>query len=623
MNIENEITTYLNSRYQTHKKDIIETLCEFFGEELREEISGKINNLDIVYFVNRKDLNICLEDETLDSNERKLLEYFLDKMNRAEEIDFANMTPKEIVSYLESQELKEEEKTLIAAAKLAIQFDPVYGDNNTKEETKKLSEILLKAFGLIKQPMTTQNHCIIGNSDNDNTKWIPAFKFQGCSITSPKTSSSENETMSLPLYNSSFSPDSDYFWSILHHLKEFYSSMNLWYGNINLGRLVYNKALFYFNRILTNKLHQKGIYVFDNKNLTKNEELYNKLASSSIFKKIESYFGALFPKFITNPSEVIELVGKENFTKFALWLVYLAPFLEENYYEEFDENEKDEQESQLELSSNLDEVLADIDIDEVLEDMYLEYLRHQKILLTTIDMDSIIKAKKLMQLKQVKELAEKQQDSNYYDISLIFKYLEKYGNCQIRLVSDYYTYTCNVINFEIKEDGTLSINKFIETYDKIIFNNDGVMNCKAKLKKSFHMHTYSEDEYPLVMAPIMYYSLYNLTNITTNRSLSPKNTSCIETLYNVTYPMYNLDLHDLISWIKSGSRGAINILLNQNSTISRENSFDDIEEKTRTLKNRINEVLGYWNKVQNSQSKEEYQSAAKEWDRLEKKAARR
>lgn len=63
MNIEQEITSFFNDKYEKYKKDIIEVLCNFLGEEYRQTITKKVNNLSIVYFVNHRNVKTCLKNE--------------------------------------------------------------------------------------------------------------------------------------------------------------------------------------------------------------------------------------------------------------------------------------------------------------------------------------------------------------------------------------------------------------------------------------------------------------------------------------------------------------------------------------------------------------------------------
>jgi len=614
MNIEQEITAYLNANYEKHKDDIIEVLCKFLGEEHRKINTDKVNSLGIVYFVNRKWLKSCLRSEDLDDSECKLLEYFLDKMDNAEEINFDNMNIKELIAYLDKKDLKPSLRLALECAKKIVALSEDIGDLEEYEGLKEAENALRLCYK--KTQNIGPNYYIIGTYGYNNIK---DFNYKCCSLREyESTDGKESGTVFLPIYNDDFSPESSYFWAILTYIvSDFDSSLELWYKSFEFGEKVYQKIINYFGIILANRLHKQNIFIFDNKNLTRNEDKYEKLKNNEVFKKIKMYFGDLFSKFLFDPNSVVELVGKDNFRKFALWLIYLAPSLSD--YLDLEDEEYEEAKSTEHIEIPYEEL--DIDIMEVLDDMYLEYLKHQDLALTTINTKVVLQAKESVELKKERAKLENAQDSKYYDITRLFKYLEKYGNCQIRFFSR--SKVCELLDFKINENGTLTITKYLELYDKCPYSYDGNFAKKVKLKETIKEFEYKEEDYSLVMAFVLYYSLNKMIKISTNRDLTPSNTTVISKLYDVTYPMCNLDLKDLIEWVKSSSDGQINILLSQNTQSKEIYNFDDIECKVRTLQNKIATIQAYWKKIQNARNEIEYEEATKEWDKLEENSRRK
>lgn len=416
----------------------------------------------------------------------------------------------------------------------------------------------------------------------------------------------------MPIYSKDFSPDNDFLWAILRFiLNSANKPIELKHSNIDLGEKVYNKIIYYFSIILAEQLHKKGIYIFDNKNLTRNSAYYEKIKDEEAYQKIKKYFGKLFARFLFEPNEVMKLVGEENFRKFALWFVYLAPILDEDI--EYDE-EKDEDVTPVEIP--YDDL--DVDIMEVLDDMYLEYLRHLDISLTTIDIKKLIFAKKALDYDK----KENEKDSKYYHITLLFKYLEKYGNAEIRFFS--YDKTCEVLKFTFDECGNIKITKYLELYDSPLFNYDKTLYSEAKLKERIKVFEYDESEFDIALSSVLYYSLYHETTIRVNRFLKPKRSNDITKLYELVLPMFDLNLKELIEWVLSDGcdTGRLNILLHERKILEDKFSPEIIELKIQTLKEKIREVNAVWKKVNNARNKEELQIADKEWLALNRKAGR-
>ena len=257
---------------------------------------------------------------------------------------------------------------------------------------------------------------------------------------------------------------------------------------------------------------------------------------------------------------------------------------------------------------------------EVLDDMYLEYLRHQSISLTTIDIKTIMQAKKIVDVKKDYERREIEHDSKYYHLTLLFKYLEKYGNCNIRFYSQ--DKLCYTLEFKIDKNGKLKITKNIELYDRPLFNYDKTLNNKAKLKETLAEWEYAEEDYDIVLSLVLYYSLYHETSISTNRDLKSVTTDEIAELYKRVLPMFNLNLKELIEWVLSNDTGRLNILTHPRKEVEEDYSPATIELKMETLKKKINEVNDVWRKINNARSKEEYKVAENEWLALNRKARR-
>ena len=426
---------------------------------------------------------------------------------------------------------------------------------------------------------------------------IERFKFEYCTL----RAINDKGVIALPIYPRDLSPDGKFLWALLNYIinslkKE---DIDLWYGSTNLGKKVTACITDYLSIILTHKLHKNGTYIFDNKDLSKIEKKYERLLESEVYQKIKLYFGNLFLKFLTEPNKVIELVGKDNFHQFALWISYFASNLEDelDYYTIDNENIAQVQK-------------PNIDIIKILDDMFSEYLKHQ----------SELDTKTILQIKKESEQIEIEHDNKYYHLTLLFKYLEKYGNCCIRFSSQ--DKLCHMLEFKIAENGELKVTKYIELYDRPPFNYEKTLNPKAKLKDSIKEGEYSENEFNIALSCVLYSSLYHETAISTNRDLRPVTISEISTLYEKVLPMFNLSLKELIEWVLSNNAGSLNILSKPREYTAENYSFETIELKMQTLKDKIKEVRNIYNKVDNTRNKEELQAADIEWLKLNRKAGR-
>lgn len=621
MSIDEEITKYYNEKYEKSKPAIIDVLCHLLGEEQRELVTKKVNSFEIVYTVTRKDLKRSLKNPNLDSNEKQLMEYFLDKMDKCKPFDFDKMNLKEIVAFLETNIsfLPDSKKNIFEELKSILEFIESSGidlkgiEEYLKEDLKEIGEFCKK------HQATSPFYHLIGSYGEHYF-----CDFDGDVCTLHTYNNQEIGVITLPIYNYDFSPDNNYFWGILEYIlgnNELGDSLTkgisvCMVDNEELGdlytKMAYDKIQIYFGIMLAHELHQKGTFIFDNKYLTRNDKKYEKMKDNEVFKRIKKYFEPLFSEFLFNPNKVMDLVGKDNFKKFALWIDYLAPRLddveklEEDFEDEMDEKEKER------IPIPYEEL--DFDIMEVLDDMYVEYLKHQSVSLMTVDVKKINDAKNRLDTKKERERLEEEEDSKYYDITRIFKYLEQYGNCQIRFVSS--NKTCDMADFRINQEGKLVVTKKILIYDRRSFDFDGNIDAQAKLKGIVDVVTYEEEDYDLVMSAILYYSLNGMTRISTNRDLKPVNKDAIGKLYGTLYPMYDLDLNDLIQWVKSSPNGQMNILARQNKKCMDNHDFQTVECKTRILNEKIKTVLGYWKRMSNARNKEEYQKAVVNWDNL-------
>ncbi len=613
MSIEKEITKYYNARYEKFKKDLIEVLCKFLGEEYREVIISKINSLDIVYFVTKRDLSIALKNDDLDKNEQKMLEYFLEKLLNYNPLLFGKMSIKELIDYIESKYelLSASSKKLFDKSKEAFLIST--SENLLNPWHENILKISLKIILNETHPISLYHYLIGVYGEPTN---IESFEYKNCSLRIYENK--DKGVISLPIYPRDLSPDGEFLWAILNYVIDSIKKedIDLWHGSINLGKKLNTHITDYISIILAHNLHENGIFIFDNKYLSKSEKKYERLLESEVYQKIKSYFGNLFIKFLIEPNVVIELVGKENFRQFALWISYAASNLEDeiDYYEEDYEEDEDE--------NKVDVIIPDLDIDimEVLDDMYLEYLRHQSISLTTIDIKTIMQAKKTVDVKKDYERREIEHDSKYYHLTLLFKYLEKYGNCNIRFYSQ--DKLCYTLEFKIDKNGKLKITKNIELYDRPLFNYDKTLNNKAKLKETLAEWEYAEEDYDIVLSLVLYYSLYHETSISTNRDLKSVTTDEIAELYKRVLPMFNLNLKELIEWVLSNDTGRLNILTHPRKEVEEDYSPATMELKMETLKKKINEVNDVWRKINNARSKEEYKVAENEWLALNRKARR-
>ena len=362
MNIEKEITKYYNEQFEKHKPALIDLLSSFLGEEHRELIKEKVNSLDIIYFVTRRDLSLALKNDDLNENEQKMLEIFLEKILNYNPLDLEKMTVEELIAYAEKiyDLLSPKNKELFTAAKIAFLIGKEGDLINTTTMTiiKESIKILIKGV----QPISLY-HYIIGTYGTP--KQLGSFKYQDCGLRITYKNQ-EKGVVVLPIYPRDLSPDGKFLWAVLNYVIDFLKKedIDLWHGSINLGKRLNTRITDYLSIILAHKLHKNGTYIFDNKSLSKIEKKYERLLESEVYQKIKLYFGSLFTKFLIEPNKIIELVGKESFHQFALWISYLASDLEDemDYYEEYYE-EEDENAISVQIPD------LDIDIMEVLDDI--------------------------------------------------------------------------------------------------------------------------------------------------------------------------------------------------------------------------------------------------------------
>lgn len=535
MDVEREIEKFYNTQIDKYKPTIIEKLCKFFGNKYRPLIEERIKNYKVFYSVKREDLERCLTIDELDDEERKLIEYFLDKFDYLDKLD------------TEANDINNGTDKNVINDNLCI---GKYGEISEKD----IKEMLAKDY------ITRTYHSLY------------------------------TSIQKISVYNGAFNNGIDYIRGLLefigyqNNLGKFINPRKTFSLNVEIPDFEYDtyyKILNYISLMILKGLKEQGIHDFlTNKYL---DDVNYELFDNPPLNKFMEYFGDLLPTFVFEPNKVIELLGKENFTEFALFIA----------------------------GEDLE-----IDIDDVLERMFEERIKHGTYTKTVIEVPFILKTLKSMRAKEEQERLE---ESKMHSISLILKYLEKYGYAKVYFP----TYNQNVnlmISFAFDNDGRLQVSQNHVIFDKSYFNGKNTFK-DAKLKENIHILDYSEKDYPVLIGQILHSSLYNRVLVETNRRrTAPKNQEDITHLYQLTSSMLNLDTNDFIMWVKIGDDGETNLLINKGLKHLEKDNPDDkvmsLELKINTFLKKLNEVKSYWDNMQNARNEEEYQNACKAWNEL-------
>ena len=556
MNIEREIERFYNAQIDKYKPAIIEELCKFFGNKYRPFIEERIKNYKVFYSVKREDLERCLTIDELEDEEKKLIEYFLDKFDYLDKLD------------------NDLHKTL----KKALALDAL--DDELRNQIKDVLHELETDKSVI------NNNLCIGKYGEINEKDIKdIFKKN---LESKSWSSLHAFIQRISVYNGTFNNGVDYINGLLrfigyqNNLGKFIDPSKAFNLNVEIPNFeyrTYSEILNYISLMILKGLKEQDIHDFlTNKHLDKiNYELFD----NPLFNKFMEYFGDLLPTFVFEPNKVIELLGKENFTEFALFIA----------------------------GEDLE-----IDIDDVLERMFEERIKHGTYTKTVIEVPFILKTLKSMRAKEEQERLE---ESKMHSISLILKYLEKYGNAKVYFP----TYNSNVnlmISFAFDNDGRLQVSQNHVIFDKPYFNGKNTFK-DSKLKENIHILDYSEKDYPILIGQILHSSLYNRILVETDRR-KQETLGDITHLYQLTSSMLNLDTNDFIMWVKISDDGETNLLINKGlKNLEKDNPDDKVmslELKINTFLKKLSEVKTYWDNMQNAKSEGEYQNACKAWNEL-------
>ena len=358
-------------------------------------------------------------------------------------------------------------------------------------------------------------------------------------------------------------------------------SFNLNSGIDNLESRAYELLMSLISLIILKRLKDKNIKFLSNEFL---DNINYDLLENNTFKKAYDYFGDLLPKFVFNPSEVINLLGRDNFIEFIKYMLKID---------------------------------MEIDIDDVLEKMLEERLKNVVYTRTIIELPFITKALKNM---RAKEEQEKLDDTQMHSASLLLKYLEKYGNAKIYFKTEN-PFICIMINFVINDKGKLDIAKNYVVFDKPYLN---IKEEAKKIKETIHISDYDTKDISVLMAQILHSSIYDDIFIETDKRFKGEETyrsAYSYLLYQFMNNMLNLDTKDFMMWVKLESSGQTNLLLNKHLINKREkdNPLDvsvSLELKIRNFLEKLSVVKNSWDKMQNAGCEAEYKKAYEEWNGL-------
>lgn len=559
MNIEKEIEGFYNAQIDKYKPAIIEELCKFFGNKYRPLIEERIKKYKVFYSVKKEDLERCLTIDELDDEERKLIEYFLDKLD-IELSDYAEDLRKTLEKALANDALDDELRNNIEYVLHKLETDKSIFKN----------DLCIGKYGEINEEDIKD---MLKNNSNFKT-WA---SLKAC-------------IQKIIIYDGSFNNGLDYIRGLLQFIGyqknsgKFIDPSQTFKLNVEISDFefrTYSQILHYISIIILKGLKEQGIHDFlTNKHLDK---IDYELFDNPPLNKFMEYFGDLLPTFVFEPNKVIEILEKENFTEFVLFITK----------EDFD-----------------------VDIDDVLERMFEERIKHGTYTKTVIEVPFILEALKSMRAKEEQERLE---ESKIHSISILLKYLEKYGNAKI------YFPTSNrnvniMISFDFDNDGKLRVSQNHVIFDKPYFNGKNTFPY-AKLKETIHIFDYNEKDYPVLIGQILHSSLYNRILVETNRRReAPEIQEDITRLYQLASSMLCFDTNDFIMWVKSSDNGETNLLINKGLKHLKKdnpnNKVMSLELKINTFLKKLNEVKSYWDNMQNAKSEEEYQNACKAWHEL-------
>lgn len=176
-----------------------------------------------------------------------------------------------------------------------------------------------------------------------------------------------------------------------------------------------------------------------------------------------------------------------------------------------------------------------------------------------------------------------------HKISTLISNIHKYGNCKVYLLSGK-PITNRVIDFSVDAYGCLHITVKLEYFDKPFWN--GVKtDDSANMKSSVKLASYSESNFNIPIATVVYCSFYKGKTMITHQEKSTKvNTdTAVDKIYQIVNPMLKLSNKDLTQWVLYGENGIKNMMIqksSQNSDIEEINptrASDTIEEEMQKV----------------------------------------
>lgn len=265
--IESEIEKHFKNSIEINQQHIVDEIGKIFGEDIKKIAAERIKNLFVVFEVSKSDVERNL-DFDCSEEDRKLLEYFLQQ--------FESNTNKKINN-----------------------GEKLYIGKYDKPTAYNVEEFI----------KSDSTNTIVYTSDGEFISYYKQLLFD--------TINENKDDLIDDLYD---------FWHVLS-LLDFtfadrtkkaifypYSYVKLESDNEKLFEDFYYRIMYDLTWVITNNLHSRNIYLMDTK-YTSEKFPYDIL--SHIPRKFYESFGDIISLIFVNPNMFIDIVGRENFTKFA------------------------------------------------------------------------------------------------------------------------------------------------------------------------------------------------------------------------------------------------------------------------------------------------------------------
>ena len=196
--------------------------------------------------------------------------------------------------------------------------------------------------------------------------------------------------------------------------------------------------------------------------------------------------------------------------------------------------------------------------------------------------------------------------------------IHQYGNSKFYMPSDNPN-AFNVLDFLVDNNGNLNMNAKIEVFDRPYLNN-GIIDSSAVLEKTIETAKYSDSDLQWIIELLIIATFHDYPTFITRQEKSTKlNTAdAVKTISEKAQEMLQLSNSDLTLWVTGMRANSLNLDYSElDDTMP--NTFDeicDIEKQVHDVFTRLMNVRRVWQKMNNSQSQDEYDEIGREWDIL-------